>query len=237
MGLRTQAAARRALSFSASTRQRYSGESGGGESSGVQPVRFLQRIGIHHDPAPASLHLLQRLPDRRRRRPDGIGLVGFARDIEPGVALDRIHAGIAKAVEAAALVDLHHRHAVLEDTSAASHRCGSPWSRSSSRRSSAFRPARGSTTCSIARLAADRIRLADTNSRGWRHNRETSPRRSTIPDAIASLAHAMVDLIIHAGQPSRGSIAMLMAAAANPIGHRNIGQVSPIRSVSDFQRK
>src|SRR6266852_5940081 len=30
---------------------------------------------------------------------------------------------------------------------------------------------------------------------------------------------------------------MLMAAAANPIGHMNIGQVSPTRSVRDFQKK
>ena len=58
-----------------------------------------------------------------------------------------------------------------------------------------------------------------------------------MPEAIAALAHEIVDLIIHAGQPSRGSIAMLMAAAANPAGHRNIGQVSPTRSVSDFQKK
>src|SRR5467141_3784875 len=47
----------------------------------------------------------------------------------------------------------------------------------------------------------------------------------------------MADLIIHAGKPSRGSIAMLIAAAANPTGHMNIGQVSPTRSVSDFQKK
>ena len=53
----------------------------------------------------------------------------------------------------------------------------------------------------------------------------------------AALAQRSVDLIIHAGQPSRGSIAMLMAAAAKPAGHMNIGQVSPTRSVSDFQKK
>jgi len=46
-----------------------------------------------------------------------------------------------------------------------------------------------------------------------------------------------VDLIIHAGKPSRGSIAMLIAAAANPTGHMNIGQVSPTRRLSDFQKK
>jgi len=39
------------------------------------------------------------------------------------------------------------------------------------------------------------------------------------------------------GQPSRGSMTRLMAVAAKPAGHRNIGQVSPTRSVSDFQRK
>ena len=59
----------------------------------------------------------------------------------------------------------------------------------------------------------------------------------TMPEAIAALTHETVDLIIHAGQPSRGSIAMLMAVAANPMGHMNIGQVSPTRSVSDFQKK
>src|ERR1700676_3853679 len=58
-----------------------------------------------------------------------------------------------------------------------------------------------------------------------------------MPEAIAATAHEMVDLIIHAGKPSRGNIAMLMAAAANPIGHMNIGQVSPTRSVRDFQKK
>ena len=58
-----------------------------------------------------------------------------------------------------------------------------------------------------------------------------------MPEITAILAHEMVDLMIHSGQPSRGSIAMLMAAAANPAGHKNIGQVSPTRSVSDFQKK
>jgi len=29
----------------------------------------------------------------------------------------------------------------------------------------------------------------------------------------------------------------LMAVAANPAGHMNIGQVSPTRSVNDFQKK
>ena len=33
------------------------------------------------------------------------------------------------------------------------------------------------------------------------------------------------------------SIAMLIAAAANPAGHMNIGQVSPTRKFSDFQKK
>src|SRR5258708_34815641 len=58
-----------------------------------------------------------------------------------------------------------------------------------------------------------------------------------MPEAIAILAHEMVDLIIHAGNPSRGSIAILMAVAANPAGHMNIGQGSPARSVNDFQKK
>ena len=58
-----------------------------------------------------------------------------------------------------------------------------------------------------------------------------------MPEAIAALAQPMVDLIIHAGKSSRGSIAMLMAAAANPAGHMNIGQVSPTRRLSDFQKK
>src|ERR1700730_12316474 len=58
-----------------------------------------------------------------------------------------------------------------------------------------------------------------------------------IPETIEAWAQRMVDLTIQAGNPSRGNIAMLMAAAANPIGHMNIGQVSPTRSVSDFQKK
>ena len=58
-----------------------------------------------------------------------------------------------------------------------------------------------------------------------------------MPETTATFAHEMVDLIIHSGQPSRGSIAILMAVAANPAGQMNIGQVSPTRSVSDFQKK
>jgi len=58
-----------------------------------------------------------------------------------------------------------------------------------------------------------------------------------MPETIAVTAQEMVDLIIHAGQPSRGSIAMLMAVAANPTGHMNVGQVSPTRKLSDFQKK
>ncbi len=50
-----------------------------------------------------------------------------------------------------------------------------------------------------------------------------------MPEATAALAQAIVDLIIQAGKPSRGSIAMLMAAAAKPAGQMNIGQVSPTR--------
>ena len=58
-----------------------------------------------------------------------------------------------------------------------------------------------------------------------------------MPETTAALAQRMVDLIIQAGKPSRGSIAMLMAAAANPAGQMNIGQVSPTRKLSDFQKK
>src|SRR2546423_14009426 len=58
-----------------------------------------------------------------------------------------------------------------------------------------------------------------------------------MPEAIAALAHEIVEFIIHAGNPSRGSIAILMAVAANPAGQMNIGQVSPTRKVTDFQRK
>ena len=42
---------------------------------------------------------------------------------------------------------------------------------------------------------------------------------------------------IRADQPCFGSMERLIAAAAKPIGQRNIGQVSPIRIVSDFHRK
>src|SRR6266700_8265162 len=58
-----------------------------------------------------------------------------------------------------------------------------------------------------------------------------------MPGAIAARAQATVDRIIHDGQRSFGSIAMLTAAPAKPIGLMNSGQVSPTRSVSDFQRK
>ena len=58
-----------------------------------------------------------------------------------------------------------------------------------------------------------------------------------MPETIAALAHGIADLTIQAGQPSRGSIVMLMAAAANPAGQMNIGQVSPILKLSDFQKK
>ena len=54
---------------------------------------------------------------------------------------------------------------------------------------------------------------------------------------MPAIAHRTVELIIHDGQRSRGSNAMLMATAANPAGHRNIGQVSPTRNVSDRQKK
>ena len=88
----------------------------------------------------------------------------------------------------------------------------------------------------VAGLAADRIDLADEiPGRGdviEKHDDDEGDARDD-----RDVGPAMVDLIIHAGQPSRGSIAMLIAAAAKPTGHMNIGQVSPTRSVSDFQRK
>jgi len=58
-----------------------------------------------------------------------------------------------------------------------------------------------------------------------------------IPDTIAAIAHGKDDLTSQAGPPSRDNTAMLMAAAANPAGHINIGQVSPTLKPSDFQRK
>ena len=48
------------------------------------------------------------------------------------------------------------------------------------------------------------------------------------------LAQNGVARIILARQSSRGSTATLIAAAAKPAGHMNIGQVSPTRKVSDF---
>ena len=54
---------------------------------------------------------------------------------------------------------------------------------------------------------------------------------------IAVRIQPMVDFTIHSGNFSRESMVALMAVAAKPAGHRNIGQVSPTRSVSDFQRK
>ena len=47
----------------------------------------------------------------------------------------------------------------------------------------------------------------------------------------------MVDCTIQSGNFSRASSVKLIAVAAKPAGHRNIGQVSPTRRVSDFQRK
>ena len=58
-----------------------------------------------------------------------------------------------------------------------------------------------------------------------------------MPETIAAFTQASVDPTIRADQFSRGICTKLIAAAANPIGHKNIGQVSPTRSVSDFQRK
>src|SRR5437899_12399256 len=58
-----------------------------------------------------------------------------------------------------------------------------------------------------------------------------------MPEMTATLAHQNVDFTIQSGQPSRDNITRLIAVAAKPAGHRNIGQVSPTRSVSDFQRK
>ena len=52
-----------------------------------------------------------------------------------------------------------------------------------------------------------------------------------------TLHKPMVDRTIQASPFSRDSMAILMAVAAKPAGHRNIGQVSPIRKVSDFKTK
>ena len=41
-------------------------------------------------------------------------VVGFASDVEAGMALDPVHAGIAKAQKAATLVDLDDRHTAIE---------------------------------------------------------------------------------------------------------------------------
>ncbi len=58
-----------------------------------------------------------------------------------------------------------------------------------------------------------------------------------MPEATATLAQRIVDSIIPCGKPSRASIVVLIAAAANPAGQRNIGQVSPTRRLNDFQKK
>ena len=58
-----------------------------------------------------------------------------------------------------------------------------------------------------------------------------------MPETTAAFAHRSVDPIIRADQFSRGICTRLIAVAAKPIGHKNIGQVSPTRSVSDFQKK
>ncbi|MGY4433841.1 hypothetical protein ACVWWO_006318 [Bradyrhizobium sp. F1.13.1] len=58
-----------------------------------------------------------------------------------------------------------------------------------------------------------------------------------MPETTAVLAQNSADLIIRADLPSRDSMVRLMAAAAKPTGHMNIGQVSPTRRVRDFARK
>src|SRR5882724_6018357 len=58
-----------------------------------------------------------------------------------------------------------------------------------------------------------------------------------MPEITATLAQPNEDFTIQSGQPSRDSMKRLIAVAAKPAGHRNIGQVSPTRSVSDFQKK
>jgi hypothetical protein len=58
-----------------------------------------------------------------------------------------------------------------------------------------------------------------------------------MPEATAAFAHPSVDRIIRADQFSRDICTRLIAVAAKPIGQINIGQVSPTRNVSDFQKK
>src|ERR1700761_2665245 len=58
-----------------------------------------------------------------------------------------------------------------------------------------------------------------------------------MPVTMEVTAQKFVDRSTHAENLSRGIVTILIAAAAKPAGHMNIGQVSPIRSVSDFQKK
>src|SRR6185369_15354393 len=63
---------------------------------GRPALELLQRIGIHHDAAPAALDDLKRRPHSRRVVPQQQAVIRHAADIEAGVSLDPFHAGIGK---------------------------------------------------------------------------------------------------------------------------------------------
>jgi hypothetical protein len=50
--------------------------------------QLFQRVGIHHNPAPAALYPFERLSHCRRGFPQWNRIVGLARDVETGVAFD-----------------------------------------------------------------------------------------------------------------------------------------------------
>ena len=58
-----------------------------------------------------------------------------------------------------------------------------------------------------------------------------------MPRPIATLAHQNDARTSDCGQRSFCIIERLTAAAANPNGQMKVGQVSPTRKPSDFQRK
>src|SRR5581483_737550 len=72
----------------------------------------FQRVAVHHDSTPDTVHPSDLLALGRNKSPQGNGrtVLRLTRDIEADMATDQIHIGRAEAEISAALVDLHHRH-------------------------------------------------------------------------------------------------------------------------------
>ena len=105
---------------------------------------------------------LQRLAPGRDLSPQGRRRIvfRFAPDIEAGMAGDQAHVGIAKTLISPALVDLHHRHAIVEEP--AQHRIGAIVGRGDPGRAGLLQLGLGPADDRLVTgLAADRIGAAD----------------------------------------------------------------------------